>query len=103
MINRIEKEVIGLTKQLIKFKSTKENLAELKNCVDFCASYLAKFSIVKKFEFDDKPSLVATYSDTKPDIFLVGHLDVVEAPDKQFTAEIKGNKLLGRGAVDMKG
>jgi succinyl-diaminopimelate desuccinylase len=99
----IKKEVMELTKQLITFKSTKENPAELEKCLNFCVNYLKKYGIVKKFEFKGKPSLVATYGKTSPDIFLVGHLDVVEAPDKQFTAKIEGNKLLGRGAADMKG
>ena len=32
-----------------------------------------------------------------------GHLDVVPANDAQFTLEVKGDRLYGRGAKDMKG
>jgi succinyl-diaminopimelate desuccinylase len=99
----VKKEVTALAKQLIEFKSTKENPAELKKCLNFCANYLERYGKVKKFEFKGKPSLVATYGKTSPDIFLVGHLDVVEAPNKQFEPKVKGNKLFGRGAIDMKG
>ncbi len=99
----VKKEVTALAKQLIEFKSTKENPTELKKCLNFCADYLKRYGKVKKFEFKGKPSLVATYGKTSPDIFLVGHLDVVEAPDKQFEPKVKGKKLFGRGAIDMKG
>ncbi len=37
------------------------------------------------------------------DILLHGHLDVVAASDKQFNSKIIGDKLYGRGALDMKG
>lgn len=98
-----KKEIIDLAKQLIRFKSTRENPKELQNCIDFAANYLRKFSVVKKFKFNGKPSLVATYKNTKPEIFLVGHLDVVEAQNEQFKPFVNGNKLFGRGADDMKG
>ncbi|MEM2874069.1 MAG: M20/M25/M40 family metallo-hydrolase [Candidatus Nanoarchaeia archaeon] len=99
----IKKEIIELAQQLIRFKSTKDNPQELKNCLDFVASYLKKFSVIKRFRFKNKPSLVAYYKNIKPKFFLVGHLDVVEAPNEQFKPTIKGNKLFGRGAADMKG
>jgi succinyl-diaminopimelate desuccinylase len=103
MANSVEKEIIELAKKLITFKSTKGNPKELDNCLNFCEKYLKKFAVVKRFKFKGKPSLVATYKNVKPEVFLVGHLDVVEAPDAQFKPFVKGNKLFGRGADDMKG
>ena len=103
MAENTKNEIIELTKKLITFKSTKGNPKELEKCVDFCADYLGKFAVAKKFKFKGKPSIVATYKNIKPEIFLVGHLDVVEAPDEQFKPEIQGTDLIGRGAIDMKG
>jgi succinyl-diaminopimelate desuccinylase len=38
-----------------------------------------------------------------PTIVLHGHLDVVPAREGQFTPRIEGDRLIGRGAYDMKG
>jgi succinyl-diaminopimelate desuccinylase len=38
-----------------------------------------------------------------PTVILHGHLDVVPAFDEQFTPQIEGDRLIGRGAYDMKG
>jgi len=35
-------------------------------------------------------------------LFLVAHIDVVGAKKELFRAKIKGKKLFGRGAFDMK-
>lgn len=60
--------------------------------------------IVKRFESDGHPSLVATIGDTRsPQCFLYSHLDVVPAHEEQFAPEIKRNRMYGRGSGDMKG
>lgn len=100
-----QKEIIGLTKKLIKISSVKDNPKELKKVADFCVSNFStdKFDI-KRFESNNKHSLVITFKKQKnPDFFLVGHLDVVEAEKKEFRPELKNNKLYGRGAKDNKG
>jgi succinyl-diaminopimelate desuccinylase len=38
-----------------------------------------------------------------PCVILHGHVDVVPAHDDQFTPRIEGDRLIGRGAYDMKG
>src|SRR3989344_582548 len=99
-----KQEVIELTKKLVEFKSVKDNPEELKRIVDFVADYLKGCGEIKKIELNGKPSLVATYTKTtNPDILLTGHLDVVEAEADLFTPQIKGEKMFGRGAADMKG
>ena len=40
---------------------------------------------------------------TAPTVILHGHLDVVPAREGQFTPRIEGDRLIGRGAYDMKG
>ena len=38
-----------------------------------------------------------------PTVVLHGHIDVVPAHEEQFTPRIEGDRLIGRGAYDMKG
>ena len=93
-----------LTKKLIEFKSTRENLDELKKIVDFVDSYLGDGFVKERFEKNGKHSLVVSSSkDRHSKIMFVGHLDVVEAEEIQFHPIIEGDKLFGRGALDMKG
>jgi succinyl-diaminopimelate desuccinylase len=105
----MKQEIVELSKRLIEFKTVKSNLQALNEIVDFCEQYFLndenkeKF-VIKRFEKNEKPSLVITFQETKsPEIFLIGHLDVVEAEEHMFVPKIEGNKLIGRGSGDMKG
>ncbi|CAB4942840.1 unannotated protein [freshwater metagenome] len=50
------------------------------------------------------PVLIAQVGpDAGPDVILHGHLDVVPAFDHQFIPQLDGDRLIGRGAYDMKG
>jgi len=98
------KEIIELTKELIKFKTTKENPTEIKKCMSFIKKYFSKCDvIIKEFEHKGKLSLFISYKETKkPKLLLNGHIDVVAADGDQYTPKIKNNKLYGRGSADMK-
>jgi succinyl-diaminopimelate desuccinylase len=51
-----------------------------------------------------RPVLAATVGPASaPTIVLHGHLDVVPARPEQFSPRVDGDRLLGRGAYDMKG
>lgn len=97
--------LITLTKKLIKFKSTASRPTELERLVDFVEDYFkGGIFFIKRFKDAGKPSIVITFENKKnPRIFLVGHLDVVEADEQDFIPRIRGNKLFARGAGDMKG
>ncbi len=98
-------KVIKLTQQLIRFKTSKDNYQELVRIIDFCQRFFEGSGlVVKRFESHKKPSLVITTTKTKkPDMFMVGHLDVIEAEDKDFKPVVRGRRLYARGASDMKG
>lgn len=95
---------LSLTKNLLKIESTSDKPQNLLKAIDLVESYLRDPSIfIQRFLINDKPSLVATMKKIKtPKIILNGHLDVILAPPKQFTPIIKGDRLFGRGAQDMK-
>ena len=93
-----------LTKKLIEFKSTRENPEELRKIIDFVNSYLGDGFVKERFEKNGKHSLVVSSSKERHSkIMFVGHLDVVEAEEIQFHPIIDGDRLFGRGALDMKG
>lgn len=101
----VAEEVVGLTKELVKFETIKTRLDELRKCVDYVKKYFEGTGlIIQEFEREGKPSLLIGFEKTlTPQLLLLGHLDVVEAKKEQFTAVEKDGKLYGRGALDMKG
>ncbi len=88
--------------ELIRIKSVDGNLEGLKKVADFAEEYLNGAITLKRWERNGKHSVYASLSST-PKVIFVGHLDVVDAEEKQFNPVIEGDKILGRGALDMKG
>jgi succinyl-diaminopimelate desuccinylase len=61
---------------------------------------------VSEIEHHGLPVLVAEVGargEQRPCVVLHGHLDVVPGRAEQFSARIEGDRLIGRGAYDMKG
>ena len=61
---------------------------------------------VRAFDHRGLPVLMAEVGappDGHPCVVLHGHLDVVPGPAAQFEPRIEGDRLIGRGAYDMKG
>jgi succinyl-diaminopimelate desuccinylase len=59
---------------------------------------------VTKREIGGLPVVLAEVGPSEgPSVLLHGHLDVVPAREGQFTPRVEGDRLLGRGAYDMKG
>jgi succinyl-diaminopimelate desuccinylase len=96
-------EILRLTKELIRFRSTAANLDEINRCADFIESYLKKCRIeYQRLDYRHTPSiLVAPQKDTVP-VMLMSHMDVVEGPDELFEPYEKDGRLYGRGSIDDK-
>jgi len=102
------KELIDHTKQLIAIRSTSDNPAGLQAAVEYVADIVAATDgvTIERFERNGKYSLLAYRGANRPKkfgILLNAHLDVVPAAAHQFKAVEKEGKLIGRGALDMKG
>jgi succinyl-diaminopimelate desuccinylase len=98
---------LELFKQLIRLKTTHdpENMSEHDRCRDLLKAEAEKHGLkTKLIPSDPYPSLLAglDVDALNPALMLSCHLDVVQAREEQFEPHIQDNKLIGRGASDMK-
>ena len=110
--NILFEKSIKILKDLISFKTISgENNSSL---INYCENILSKSGATsfKVFDADKKrvnlfATLKAKKSNGKEQIILSGHTDVVPVSKgwstDPFVAEIKNDKLYGRGSCDMKG
>lgn len=103
-----QKEVISLTKELIKIPSVTGNEKQI---CDFLYSYLKKngFVVSKEYVEDNRPNIIARFKKgtNKKRILLNGHLDTVPLGDgwtkNPYDATEDDDYIYGRGSADMKG
>lgn len=101
----LQNEIIKTITDLIKIRSiagSKEALLETKA---YIKNFFKETELnVREYSFNDIPALVITTYNTKtPQIFLQGHVDVVDGENDQFIPRFEGDMLFGRGTADMKG
>jgi succinyl-diaminopimelate desuccinylase len=93
----------GLAERLITYDtSTPEGL---RAAAGFVKGWLESREIdVAGREFEGLPVVTADVgAGDGPQVLFHGHLDVVPAREGQFTPRVEGDRLIGRGAYDMKG
>jgi succinyl-diaminopimelate desuccinylase len=94
-----------LAERLIRYDTSRGE--ELVAAAGFVKGWLESRDIeVRDFEHRSLPVLLAEVGpaeDGVPCVVLHGHLDVVPGRPEQFEPRIEGDKLIGRGAYDMKG
>ena len=94
-----------LTERLISYDTSHPE--ELIAAAGFVKGWLESRDIeVEDFELRGLPVLMAEVggsADEHPCVVLHGHLDVVPGLPAQFEPRIEGDRLIGRGAYDMKG
>jgi succinyl-diaminopimelate desuccinylase len=95
----------GLAERLISYDTSRPE--ELVVAAGFVKGWLESRDIeVRDFDHNGLPVLVAETGGTAPEapcVVFHGHLDVVPAPEAQFEPRVEGDRLIGRGAYDMKG
>jgi len=98
-------KILKLTNKLITIHSTKEDTQALDNILTIANNHLKEYKS-KKFQNKSVPSIIYYNTPKLPKkfrIILNAHLDVVPAKESQYKPLVKGDKLYGRGAQDMKG
>ena len=94
----------ALAERLVRYDTSKPD--ELRAAAGFVRGWLGSRDIeVRDHVHRDLPVLMADVGGPEgaPTVVLHGHIDVVPAHDEQFEPRIEGDRLIGRGAYDMKG
>jgi len=111
-IDAIFKDSLKILSDLIAFKTVSGE--DNNSLINYCDEILKKLGATSFKTFDDEKkrvNLFATIKSKEPNgkkpVILSGHTDVVPVSKSwstdPFKAEIKGDKLFGRGSCDMKG
>ena len=94
-----------LAERLISYDTSRRE--ELAAAAGFVKGWLESRDIeVRERDHNGLPVLVAEIgpaAEDAPCVIFHGHLDVVPGRAEQFVARIEGDRLIGRGAYDMKG
>lgn len=102
----IQKEILTLTKTLMKMKTISSDQEANKKAIDYIVSYFKGSHVyIKRYEKNGVHSLVISHKpfDLTFDIILQSHVDVVPATEEEFIPQEKNNCLYGRGSNDTKG
>lgn len=100
----MEKHIIELAQKAIRIKSTADNKKNLVKIMDLFVGRFSDTSIfkVKRFLHEGKSSAIIKPKSKEPKIWLNAHLDIVPGEEHLFSPRIKNDRLIGRGALDMK-
>ena len=107
----MKKEIIKLTKELVNFESTSDNLKERQKIIDFIIFFInsnTKNATIKQFKAKNPVSnqIISSIHVFNPDmnknksVLLLGHVDVV--PGDSFNPTNNEKFIFGRGSGDMK-
>jgi succinyl-diaminopimelate desuccinylase len=96
----------GLAERLLTYDTS--TLDGLQAAAGFVKGWLQSQNLpVTSVDFDGRPVVMvdvgASVDSGKPSVIFHGHIDVVPAHRNQFEPRTEGDRLIGRGAYDMKG
>ena len=100
-------QVVQEVTELLSIPSVSTNVAENDRATEWMKNYLERHGVWCAVETWPEDGRKVLYAATKPglktpDYIMVSHLDVVDAPAKQFQPFVEGDKIFARGASDTK-
>ncbi len=97
------KELIELTKSLIRYPSVHDRPDQIHACAGFIEDYLKSAGIsYQRFDFNNVPSILVMPENLYAPVLLMSHFDVVDGPDTLFSPREENGCLYGRGSIDDK-
>ncbi|MGD9187720.1 MAG: M20/M25/M40 family metallo-hydrolase [Desulfobacteraceae bacterium] len=98
------REIVELTKALIRIPSVHSRPEEIRRCSEFIANWLTSQGIEsQQTVLKGVPSIIAGPKSGASQVVLMTHFDVVEADNEgQFEPSENDGRLYGRGAIDDK-
>ncbi len=98
-------DIVRLTADLVRFRSTADRPDQSAAALEHLLAYLDVPGVaIERREFDNVPcGVVRPAGVERPKVILCGHLDVVPGEESQFEPRREGDRLYGRGTLDMKG
>lgn len=97
-------DIVAFTKELIELRTVPEQPAQLQRALELCQQRIVGGTI-EHFEHNGYKSILVYNTKERPERFRVilnGHLDVIPGKDYQYVPEVRGDRLYGVGATDMK-
>jgi succinyl-diaminopimelate desuccinylase len=95
-------ELVALAERLISYDTSKPD--PIHEAAGFIKGWLDARGIEARQDWvGDLPVTFAEVGSGETCVVLHGHIDVVPALEGQFDARVEGDRLIGRGAYDMKG
>ncbi|MFD0201608.1 MULTISPECIES: M20 family metallopeptidase [Saccharothrix] len=97
-------DLVPLTERLLGLRSTADRPDDLRRALDFVLDVVGPGFTVERFESGGKPSALVYVGEHRPHFRVIfnAHLDVVPGTDDQFRPRRDGDRLIARGAQDMK-
>lgn len=98
-------DLLKTIEDFVRFKTITGNAEEINKCLAYIAdSFKGTDAVVRieRFENASPVIFVANNNDMEQDALVLGHVDVVPAPDYLFEPVIKDGIIYGRGTLDMK-
>ncbi len=96
-------EIVALTQDLIRFRSTHADPQQILECAAYVTSYLDANGIAyRRIDHRGTPSILALPNERFVPVLLMSHIDVVDGPEALFEPSIRDGRLYGRGSIDDK-